>query len=108
MTSLARGTHHGSTIAICWKGVSQSIIGDAAAGTDDGAGFAVLRWLGAIGDTAGVAGAGALENRSCDDVRTRAWFEEGKLAGCGGSIFTVGGDGEGSRNAGGGAVGPLA
>lgn len=108
MTSVVSGTHQGSIIAICWDAVGQSIIGDAVAGTVGGAGFVVLRWLPAIGDTRGVAGAGPLENRSCDDVRTRAWFEEGKLAGCGGSIFTVGGDGEGSRNAGGGAVGPLA
>lgn len=107
MTSAERGTRQGSIIAIRWEAVSQSIIGDAAAGTVGGAGFAVLRWLGAIGDTTGVAGAGALENRSCDDVRTRAWFEEGKVAGCGGSMLTVGGDGDGSRNAGGGAVGPL-
>lgn len=45
-----------------------------------GAGFTVA---GAMGDTAGAieGGGGTLEKRSCDEVRTRAWFDEGKLAG---------------------------
>uniref|UniRef100_A0A6B0UQG7 Putative secreted protein n=1 Tax=Ixodes ricinus TaxID=34613 RepID=A0A6B0UQG7_IXORI len=73
-------------------------MGDAAAGIVCGAGFTLGRWW--VG--AACAAEAPLQKRSCDDVRARAWLDDGKLAGWGGSIETMGGDGDGSRNPGGG------
>lgn len=83
----------------------QSIIGDA--GIAGGAGFTPARMLGgtAVCSPAGIPDA-ALGKRSWEDVRTLDGLDEGKLAGCGGSMLTVGGDGEGSRNPGGGTAAP--